>query len=150
MDPATESPGSLTKADYEALANFRYSLRRFLHFSEEAATRHAVTPQQYQALLAIEGFPGELPITVGELAEQLFIEHHSASGLARRLEVLGLVVRKRCSTDRRRVRLLLTQQGRGILERLYRIHQEELRMLGPNLQHLITSISGCKGSPASR
>ena len=77
---------SLSKADYEALAEFRYALRKFLGFSEAAASEHGVTPQQYQALLAIEGFPGRNWVTVGELAEQMRIAHHSAVGLVDRMQ----------------------------------------------------------------
>ena len=76
---------SLSKADYEALAEFRYALRKFLGFSETAAGKYGVTPQQYQALLAIEGFPGRNWVTIGELAEQMRIAHHSAVGLVDRI-----------------------------------------------------------------
>src|SRR5579859_1886698 len=77
--------GELSKADYEALAEFRWSLRHFLGFSEAAARAAGITPQQHQALLAIKGFPGRDKVSVGELAERLQIEHHSAVGLADRL-----------------------------------------------------------------
>ena len=54
----------LTQADYEALAEFRYALRQFLHFSEDAARAAGLTPQQHQAMLAIKGFPGRDRITI--------------------------------------------------------------------------------------
>jgi|GEM_PF-2343974 len=39
-----------------ALAEFRFTLRKFLHFSEEAATRVGLTPQQqHQFLLPVSG-----------------------------------------------------------------------------------------------
>ena len=44
--------------EYEMLASFRHTLRRFLSFSEEAAREVGLTPQQHQAMLAIKGFPG--------------------------------------------------------------------------------------------
>lgn len=128
---------SLTKRDYETLAEFRYALRKFLGFSEAAAAEHGVTPQQYQAMLAIEGFPGRNWVTIGELAEQMRIVHHSAVGLADRMETLGLVRRAAERTDRRRVRLLLTAKGRRLLEKLYRVHREELRSCGPHLGALL-------------
>ncbi len=73
----------VTKAEYEALAAFRYNLRQFLSFSESAAASAGLTPRQYQAFLAIKGFPGRDSVTIGELAEQLQIAHHSAVGLGR-------------------------------------------------------------------
>ena len=128
---------SLSKADYEALAEFRYALRKFLGFSEASAREHGVTPQQYQALLAIEGFPGRNWVTVGELAEQMRIAHHSAVGLVDRMQTLRLVKRSAADEDRRRVHVTLTAKGLKLLERLYRIHRQELRSSGPQLAVLL-------------
>src|SRR5690606_25499264 len=107
----------LTKDDYRVLADFRFTLRRFLSFSERAARECGLTPQQYQALLAIEGAADGDAMTIGELAGQLLIAHQSAVGLVNRLEGLGLVHRAACADDRRRVRLSLTKKGRGALDR---------------------------------
>jgi DNA-binding MarR family transcriptional regulator len=124
---------NLTKADYESLAEFRYALRKFLGFSEAAATEHGVSPQQYQALLAIEGFPQRNWVTLGELAEQMRIAHHSAVGLVDRMEYLGLVKRTPSPEDRRKVQVTLTRKGRRLLEKLYLVHRAELRSFGPLL-----------------
>jgi DNA-binding MarR family transcriptional regulator len=128
---------TLIKADYEALAEFRYALRKFLGFSEAAASEHGITPQQYQALLAIEGFPGRNWVTVGELAEQMRIAHHSAVGLVDRMEAMRLVKRTAAKEDRRRVRVTLTAKGLRLLEKLYRVHRDELRSSGAQLATLL-------------
>ena len=128
---------SLSKADYETLAEFRYALRKFLGFSEAAASEHGVTPQQYQALLAIEGFPERNWVTIGELAEQMRIAHHSAVGLVDRMETMRLVKRTAAKEDRRRVRVTLTAKGLKLLEKLYLVHREELRSTGPQLAKLL-------------
>lgn len=130
------SPG-LTKADYELLADFRYTLRTFLGFSEAAAISHGVSPQQYQAMLAIEGFPGRNWVTIGELAGRMRIAHHSAVGLLNRMEALGLVRRSPSKEDRRRVQVKLTAHGRKVLEKLYRVHQQELQSVGPQIIGLL-------------
>lgn len=122
------------------LAAFRYELRKFLHFSEQAAQTHDLTPQQYQALLAIEGFPDRERLTIGELAEQLQIAAHSAVGLVDRLENAGLAERKPGVDDRRRVYVNLTPHGLEILESLAAVHREELETAGPLLNRLITRI----------
>lgn len=127
------SDDKLTKSDYESLAEFRYSLRKFLSFSESAASEYGVLPQQYQALLAIEGFPGRNWVTIGELAEQMRIAHHSAVGMVDRMEKLRLVTRTASRTDRRRVEVSLTRKGRQLLEKLYLVHRAELRSSGPQL-----------------
>ncbi|HTJ77873.1 MAG TPA: MarR family transcriptional regulator [Rariglobus sp.] len=141
MARTTQSPENLTKKDYELLAEFRYTLRKFLGFSEAAATSHKVSAQQYQALLAIEGFPGRNWVTIGELAEQLRTAHHSAVGLVDRMEALRLVRRAKSREDGRRVQVSLTPKGLGVLEKLYRAHRQELKTIGPKLIGLLQKAS---------
>lgn len=131
----------LAKKDYETLASFRYSLRRFLRFSESAAEEKGLTAQQHQALLAIQGFPGRESITVGELAERLQIKHHSAVGLVDRLEQQELIQREISTEDRRQVRLKLTGRGFQLLRDLSLVHREELRRLSPELRQLLGQLS---------
>ncbi len=128
---------TLTKADYETLAEFRYTLRTFLGFSEQAAADQGITPQQYQALLAIEGFRGRNWVTVGELAEQMRVAPHSAVGLVDRMESLRLVRRSTSKEDRRRVQVSLTSKGLTKLQKLYRMHREELALFGPRLTGIL-------------
>lgn len=134
---ARSANAPLRKADYELLAEFRYNLRKFLGFSEAAAAGHGLTPQQYQVLLAIQGFPGRERVAIGELAEQMQVRHHSAVGLVDRMAKLGLVRRATSSTDRRRVEVSLTAKGLRTLEKLYRAHRDELRTAGPRLIGLL-------------
>lgn len=141
MPDQPKSSEGLAKEDYELLAEFRYTLRKFLGFSEAMAMQHGVTAQQYQALLAIEGFPGRNWVTVGELAEQLRTTHHSAVGLVDRMETLRLVSREKSTEDRRRVHVSLTRKGRGLLEKLYRVHRTELKAVGPRLIGLLQKAS---------
>jgi DNA-binding MarR family transcriptional regulator len=130
----------MTKSDYETLASFRYELRKFLRFSEEAAHQHDLTPLQYQALLAIEGFPGRNQVTIGELAEQLQIAAHGAVGLVDRLEAAKFIEREPCEQDRRRVIVRLTKLGQGKLEKLAKVHREELREAGPLLVKILKRV----------
>lgn len=130
----------VSKEEYEMLAAFRYALRQFLRFSENAAKQVGLTPQQHQALLAIKGFPGRDTITIGELAERLQIEHHSAVGLVDRLVGQELVVRKQSSKDRRQVQVALTREGLKLLERLSAAHKEELGVIAPELDRLLQQL----------
>ncbi len=127
----------VTKAQYEMLAELRYALRKFLHFSEEAAHNEGLAPQQHQALLAIKGFPGRDEITIGELAERLQIAHHSAVGLVNRLVGEKYVRRKKATEDRRVVYLTLTARGEEILQKLSTVHREQLRWIGPEINSLL-------------
>ena len=132
----------LHKTEYEALAAFRYALRKFIHFSETAGQSVGVTPQQHQALLAGKGFPGRDQISVGELAERLQIRHHSAVGLIDRLVTEKLVVRIQSQEDRRQVMIQLTRHGEKILANLSKIHRTQLRQLGPELNSLLARLVG--------
>lgn len=131
----------ITKSEYETLAAFRYSLRQFLHFSEEVAHSVGLAPQQHQALLSIKGFPGRDKITITELAEQMQIRHHSAVGLVDRLMAQGFLVREQSLTDRRQVYVTLSSKGLAILEQLSAVHKEELRRMLPKLRELIEQLS---------
>jgi DNA-binding MarR family transcriptional regulator len=125
--------GSLTLADYEALAELRYQIRRFLHFSEQAARSRGLEPRQHQLMLALKGLPTGARPNIGELAERLQIQHHSTVELVNRLARGGHVRRHRAGDDRREVLLSLTSKGEKILRELSLHHKAELRMRGPEL-----------------
>jgi len=122
-------PEALTKQDFEALARFRFGIRRYLRFSEETVRGHGVTPQQYQLMLAIKGFPGRDWAVVRELAERLQLRHHSVVELVNRAQSQGLVHRTADPDDARAVRVLLTDQGEQLLGRLSALHRDELRRM---------------------
>jgi DNA-binding MarR family transcriptional regulator len=124
---ASRGAEPLTKQDFEALARFRFGIRRYLRFSEETVRRHGLTPQQYQLLLALKGFPGREWATVRELAERLQLRHHSVVELIDRAQRQGLVERAAHPTDARAVRVGLTDEGERVLMRLSALHREELR-----------------------
>jgi DNA-binding MarR family transcriptional regulator len=119
----------MSKTDFETLAQFRYQLRRYLHFSKEVTHEKGITPLQYLLMLQIKGFPGREWATVGELAERLQAKHHGVVSLVSRCEVAGLVKRNAGRRDRRRVEVQLTRKGNQCLEQLARLHRLELLSL---------------------
>lgn len=119
----------LEQGDFEALSEFRYQLRRFLKFSEDAAQSVGLTPLHYLVLLHIKGFPGQDWATVGQLAERLQIRHHGAVALVSRCEHAGLVTRTQGREDRRQVLVRLTALGESQLRHLAELHRNELRSL---------------------
>ncbi|MCZ2076887.1 MAG: MarR family transcriptional regulator [Bryobacteraceae bacterium] len=131
----------LAPDDYQALAEFRYQIRRFLQFSEHAARESGVEPRQHQALLAIRGMKPEKQPTIGEIATRLFLRHHSAVELVNRLEQGGLVVRERHSEDGRQVLVRLTPAGERVLRRLSITHREELQVTGPELARALQRLT---------
>ncbi len=128
-----KSDNGLSLADFQALAEFRYQLRRFTRFSEQAARAVGLEPQQHQLLLAVKGLPEGKLATVGALAERLQIEHHSTVELINRLTEKGLLERHRDEADMRRVLVSLTPPGEALLQKLSVYHRAELRSTGSSL-----------------
>jgi DNA-binding MarR family transcriptional regulator len=132
-DGAAGRAAPLTKQDFEALARFRFAIRRYLRFSEETVRRHGLSPQQYQLLLALKGFPDRDWATVREVADGLQLRHHSVVELIDRAQRQGLVQRAPHPSDARAVRVLLTHEGEAVLDRLTALHREELGRVGAGL-----------------
>lgn len=119
----------LTKANFEQLSEFRYQMRRFERFSEQAAQSEGITPLQYLLMLHIKGYPDRDWATIGELAERLQAAHHGVVALVSRCEALDLVQRKISETDRRQVEVHLLKAGEQVLSRLAQMHRAELKSL---------------------
>jgi DNA-binding MarR family transcriptional regulator len=124
---------SLSVEQYRQIAEFRYRIRQFLHFSEEAARANGIEPQQHQLLLAIKGLPEGTRPTITALSARLCLRHHSTVELVNRLVARGAVTRLHSLEDGREVLLELTPEGEEVLRRLSVLHWEELRNSGPAL-----------------
>lgn len=132
------------------LAEFRYELRRFLHFSETAALEAGLKPQQHQLLLQIAGAPEGIAVTVAYAADRLGLKHNSAVELVDRSEREGLLTRSVDSADKRRAILRLTRKGRLLLARLAGDHARELNELGPLLAKTLKNIGMYSHKPARK
>jgi DNA-binding MarR family transcriptional regulator len=126
--------------DYESLAEFRYQIRKFLTFSQQAARAAGVDPQQHQLLLAIRGLPPAMKPTIRVISERLQIRHHSAVELIDRSVAHGLVQRQRDGVDRRQVTIHLSGKGERLLNELSLHHRDELRNAGRELARVLRSI----------
>jgi DNA-binding MarR family transcriptional regulator len=148
------TPSGINQNEYQALAEFRYQIRRFLRFSEAAARAAGLEPQQHQLLLAVRGLPDEVRATIGEIAERLQIQHHSTVELVDRMVKRGYVQRRRDGVDRRQVLLQLTSRGDKILRELSVHHEDELRTLGPelvySLRRMMATVGRRSGGKAAR
>jgi DNA-binding MarR family transcriptional regulator len=134
----------------QLLAQFRCEIRRFLQFSERAATAAGLQPQQHQLLLQIAGAPDGTLITISHLADVLGLRHHTVVELSKRCELAGLVRRTHDLTDRRCVVLELTAQGEDALAQLSEAHARQLRELAPSLIEALTRIGNPPKTNASR
>jgi DNA-binding MarR family transcriptional regulator len=125
---------TLRHDDYEALAEFRYGMRKFLRFSKDELAQHArLTPEQYEAMLALRAFATDRGLTVGKLSERLQVKHHTAVTLVNKLVEREVASRTHGTTDRREVYVKLTPKGTELLEKTASIHRKEIRKRSSDL-----------------
>lgn len=141
MEAITEVKAPVSLKAYRDLAEFRYRLRQFLHFSEEAARIHGIEPQQHQLLLAIKGLPEGTRPTITALSSRLCLRHHSTVELINRLVERGAVARRHSEEDRREVLIELTARGEQLLSSLSVLHWHVLRNAGPVLSEALQAFS---------
>lgn len=130
----------ITTAEYQALAELRYRLRRFVGEGDAVARAAGLEPQQYLLLLALRGLPEGEEATIRTLADRLALKHHSAVELIDRLEIHGYVRRSRSRDDRRRVLVALLPRGEKLLEQVARDRIGELRASGAALVDAISAL----------
>ncbi|HEY6266946.1 MAG TPA: MarR family transcriptional regulator [Candidatus Acidoferrum sp.] len=143
-------PGETTTAEYRALAELRYLIRKFVGEGDAVACAAGLEPQQYLLLLALRGLPEGEEATIRALADRLALKHHSAVELIDRLEVHGYVRRSRSRDDRRRVLVALLQRGEKLLEQVARDRISELRASGAALVNAISALLEVGGSPTAK
>jgi DNA-binding MarR family transcriptional regulator len=144
-------PRSLQEAEYVALAEFRYQLRRFLRHMEDEVREFGVNPQQYQVVLAVKGLPRDDVPTISRLAERMQLNHNSMVELVDRCEERDLLKRVRSGKDRRQVTLAITPEGEALLRRLGSAAHQELRNIGPMLvESVLRLIQDGRASKAAR
>lgn len=130
----------LSLADYQALAEFRYQIRRFLSFSDQAVQDAGLERGQYQLMLTIKGMPEGMRPRIRDLANRLRVKHNSAVELINRLEAGGYVHRERAEDDRREVLLALTGKGEKVLGELALHHHQQLQESAPRLVAALKSV----------
>jgi DNA-binding MarR family transcriptional regulator len=130
----------ISAKQYRLLAEFRYRIREFLHFSEQSSRDQGIEPQQHQLMLAIKGLPSDVRPTISALASRLCIRHHSAVELINRLADRGAVVRRTREEDRREVLVELTPEGEALLQKLSLLHWQQLEASGPELAHALDNV----------
>ncbi len=131
----------------KTLAEFRYELRQFLHFSELAAVEAGLQPQQHQLLLQIAGAPKGQAVTIAYAAERLSLRHHSVVELVDRSQREGLLARTADTVDRRRAILEVTRKGELVLDRLAGDHARELKEMAPRLATALKRIEKAVQNP---
>jgi DNA-binding MarR family transcriptional regulator len=87
--------------------------------------------------VAIKGHPGGRPPSVGQLADYLLLQSHSAVGLVDRAEAAGFVRRRADADDARVVRVELTDEGDRLVTELTKATLTEMRKLAMALNNVL-------------
>jgi DNA-binding MarR family transcriptional regulator len=150
VDAFKASKRNISDEEYRRIAEFRFRIRQFLHFSEEVARAHGIEPQQHQLLLAIKGLPPGTRPTITAVSSRLCLRHHSTVELANRLVARGAIWRRHSDEDAREVLLELTPRGEQLLRDLSVLHLQELQMSGPALTESLKAITDATRLPESQ
>jgi DNA-binding MarR family transcriptional regulator len=137
---STRIPANDSDVLLRNLADFRFALREFLHFSECAALEAGLHPQQHQLLLQVAGAPDGMAVTIAYAAERLGLKHNSTVELVSRSEREGLLSRVEDTGDRRRAILRVTRKGNQVLGKLSNEHARELNELAPRLAEALKRV----------
>jgi DNA-binding MarR family transcriptional regulator len=138
----------LTASELQRLSEFRFQMRRFLHFSQQAAEEVGLRAQQYQLLLAVFGMPDGTAPTIAAVADRLLLKHNSTVELVDRIIEQGLLRRVNDPVDQRRILLRLTERGEQLLHSLAAFHKEEINATGPELLRSLRMVLRGGESPA--
>ena len=99
----------LDLAHLRRLAEFRFQLRRFLHFSQQAAEQAGLRPQQFQMLQCVAAMPEGVEPTIANVAERMFLSTIARSSWSTAPSSRGCCAAPRsrrpaafCSASRRR------------------------------------------------
>ena len=111
-----------------------------------------LTALQYTALTVLARHPG---MSSSQLARNSFVTTQSMADMVAALEARGLIERHRDASDRRRLVLALTGEGRTLLRRYRpRVDALERQMLGgltgEQEQQLRHNLEVCRGNLAGR
>jgi DNA-binding MarR family transcriptional regulator len=112
-----------------------------------------LTHPQYLAMVALWQHG---PLQVKELGALLSLDSGTLSPLLKRLDGMGLVSRRRSSTDERQVMVAVTDEGRRLHRPAQRVHEEIVRRLGladdelADLQSVLARVQQATAGTAER
>jgi len=112
-------PGAFEEAQYAAVADGRYLIRRAFRIIDQEARKVGLDPLAFQALVQLAGAESATR-TVSDLAVRLDVPRGLASRLATDLEGLALVDRLRSPDDKRVTLVRATSAGLDTVEHVFK------------------------------
>ena len=102
----------MTKRSEDALIALRQIQRRTEQASKRLAAMVGLTPSQ---LLVMQILSARGEVSAGELSKMTQLKHATITTLVDKLVTRGLLSRRRCEEDRRRVWLMLLPEGQAAI-----------------------------------
>lgn len=101
---------------HRAQVNIIYTSAWLNHTTAKSLKPFGLSLQQFNILRILRGSGGK-PATIKLLTERMLDKMSNASRLVDKLKEKGLVDRQECSTDRRRVDIVITPAGLELIQR---------------------------------
>jgi DNA-binding MarR family transcriptional regulator len=101
----------------KAMLNILYTGGWINSITNKFLKNYNLTPQQFNILRILRGqYPQ--PVSIQILMERMLDKMSNASRLVEKLRVKELIERKECSKDRRKVDVMITNKGLGLLAQI--------------------------------
>ncbi|HYP27234.1 MAG TPA: MarR family transcriptional regulator [Blastocatellia bacterium] len=115
----------ISDANHEALLNVIQTASMLQKLSDRFFSRFGVTDAQFNMLMILKD-SSEEGLSQQELSQRLIVTKSNVVGLVDRLERAGYLKREAQSTDRRFNRIVLTAEGRDLVDRVEKVYFEEV------------------------
>lgn len=115
----------ISDANHEALLNVIQTASMLQKLSDRFFSRFGVTDAQFNMLMILKD-SSEEGLSQQELSQRLIVTKSNVVGLVDRLERAGYLKREAHSTDRRFNRIVLTAEGRDLVDRVEKVYFEEV------------------------
>ena len=105
-----------------------YTASQMLNRHRALLKPHGITPEQFNILRILRGQKGN-PIALRDISGRMIDRNSNTSRLVDKLIAKGLVRRKTCPSDRRRVDIALTKEGLALTTTLKALMDENMQSL---------------------
>lgn len=116
IEEAIQQKRPFRNAYQKAIVNLIYTHNWMTDQIRQHLKPYGITLKQYNVLRILKG--AGKPITTSTIRERLLDKMSDASRMVERLHQRGLVVRSTCSTDKRLVDVVLSEEGEALLRRM--------------------------------
>ncbi len=125
---------------HRATVNIIYTYNWLVNFQMNLLKPYGLTIQQYNILRILRGqYPN--PTTIKLIKERMLDKMSDASRIVEKLRVKGLVDRKECPHERRKVDVLITQKGLELLKETDKHDDELLKKTSSLNEHEIKQLN---------